>query len=220
MTSLTSEELGYYRLNRRAWALLAPVYDSATAPFSRLRYIVAELVPLAAGARVLDVATGTGAQAFAFAEKAREVVGVDISPAMLKIARRKNHRTNVSFQESDATCLPFSDGSFDVTSVSFALHEMPVSIGERTVREMVRVTRPGGSVVIVDYALPQSPIGRFVAYHAIRLYEGRTYAAFVRADRAALLGRAGIAGVEHHAALWGVAAVTLGRKPLGSQEGS
>ncbi|NUQ76844.1 MAG: methyltransferase domain-containing protein [Polyangiaceae bacterium] len=208
----TEEEQRYYALSRRVYAIFAHLYDAVTVPLQRLRPEVASAIELPPGARVLDVATGTGGQAFAFAEKAQEVVGVDLSDAMLRVARRKNRWPNLTFQKADAASLPFEDASFDASCVSFALHEMPKSIRERVVREMARVTKPGGPIIVVDYALPRNPITRSVVYHAVKLYERDHYASFVRSDLVALLKSAGIDFMEHRPALWGLAKITIGRR--------
>jgi demethylmenaquinone methyltransferase/2-methoxy-6-polyprenyl-1,4-benzoquinol methylase len=212
----TDEERAYYSFQRRAWAIFAPFYDAVVfLPFRRLRSEVAKVVQLPSGCRLLDVATGTGAQAFAFANRAREVVGIDMSEAMLRIARRKNRFSNVTFQQADAADLPFEDESFDASCVSFALHEMPSSIRDRVVREMARVTKPGGSVTIVDYALPRNRVASSLAYHVIRLYERDHYATFVKSDVAALLKNAGVELSEQRSALAGVATILTGRRSEG-----
>jgi ubiquinone/menaquinone biosynthesis C-methylase UbiE len=105
------EEREYYSLSRRVYEVFASFYDAVVFPIRGLRRKVASLVELRPGSRLLDVATGTGAQAFAFAEKAREVVGIDLSEAMLRIARRKNRFPNITFQQADAAELPFEDGT-------------------------------------------------------------------------------------------------------------
>lgn len=170
------------------------------------------MVGLGPGSRILDVATGTGAQAFAFADKAGEVVGIDLSEAMLRIARRKNRFPNVTFQQADAAELPFDDGAFDASGVSFALHEMPISIRERVIREMARVTKPGGSVTVVDYGLPQNRVASSLVFHIVKLYERDHYANFVRSDLGALLQSAGIEPSEHRSALRGLAKIVTGRR--------
>jgi demethylmenaquinone methyltransferase/2-methoxy-6-polyprenyl-1,4-benzoquinol methylase len=170
------------------------------------------MVDLPRGARLLDVATGTGQQAFAFAEKASEVVGIDLSEEMLRIAGRKNRFPNVSFKLADAAELPFENQSFDAACVSFALHEMPSSVRERVVREMARVTRPGGSITIVDYGLPKSPIASTLAFHIVKLYESEHYADFVKSDWRALLKSAGVEVSDARPALRGMARVMTGRR--------
>ena len=208
----TDEEASYYSLNRRVYAIFARFYDAVAFPLRRLRHEVASMVHLRPDSRLLDVATGTGAQAFAFADRVREVVGIDLSGAMLRIARRKNRFPNVTFLEADATALPFDDASFDATCVSFALHEMPSSIRERVIREMARVTMPGGSIIVVDYALPQGRAASALAFHVVKLYEPDHYASFVKSDLAALLESAGIEALDRRSMLFGLARVTVGRK--------
>lgn len=208
----TEEEDRYYSLSRRVYAIFAYVYDVVAFPLRGLRHEVADMVELSPGSRVLDVATGTGAQAVAFAGKAREVVGIDLSDAMLRIARRKNRFPNVTFQQADAVDLPFEDGSFDASCVSFALHEMPTSIRERVVREMARVTKPGGSVVVVDYALPRNHVTSTLAYHIIKLYERDHYATFMKSDLTALLEGVGVEVRDRRPALLGMVQIMIGRR--------
>ena len=208
----SQEERDYYSLQRRVYSLFAYVYDAVVFPFKRLRREVASMVDLRPGARLLDVATGTGQQAFAFAAKTREVVGIDLSEAMLRVARRKNCFPNVTFQQADATELPFEDASFDASCVSFALHEMPASVRERVVREMARVTKPGGSIIIVDYGLPRSHLASAIAFHIIRLYEHDHYKTFVKSDWRALLEGAGVEVSDERPALRGMARIMTGRR--------
>ncbi len=208
----TDEERAYYALSERVYRTFATFYDIVTVPFRAVRLTAASTVPIYPDARILDVATGTGAQARAFAARGGIVVGIDLSEAMLDVAQRKTSLKNVSFCRADAVDLPFPDQSFDLSSISFALHEMPRSIRERVVREMARVTKPGGSVILIDYALPENALGRGIVYQTVRLYECAPYTEFVRSDRSALLRRAGIEPVEHRAALLGAAAIDVGRR--------
>jgi demethylmenaquinone methyltransferase/2-methoxy-6-polyprenyl-1,4-benzoquinol methylase len=152
----------------------------------------------------LDVATGTGQQAFAFAKKGYEVIGVDLSEAMLNVAKKKNKYRNAKFEVADATNLPFEDNSFDVSSVSFALHEMPLSIREKVLKEMVRVTKQKGIVVVVDYDLPKNKLGRFLVYHFTVLYEPKYYKLFIKSDLEAILNKNGIEEIEKMTVLHGV----------------
>ena len=187
-------------------------------PIARLRRRVVRLAGVDPGSRVLDVATGTGAQALAFAAEAGEVVGVDISEAMLRIARRRNRFGNLNFREADATELPFQDGSFDVSCIAFALHEMPVSVRSAALHDMARVTRPTGTIIVVDYALPRNAFARAIVYRLVRLYERDHYADFVRSDLHALLHGAGI-GVrdERRALLGGARILVAGRNAAGTE---
>lgn len=88
MTELKDEEREYYSLVKKVFDILAPFYDIVAAPLSRLRGRIVDFTGAEKGSRILDVATGTGKQAFAFAEKGYDVTGIDLSEAMLKVARR------------------------------------------------------------------------------------------------------------------------------------
>jgi ubiquinone/menaquinone biosynthesis C-methylase UbiE len=189
---LTSEESEYYSLVKRVFDILAPFYDVVAAPLSRLRDTVVDFAGADRDSKILDIATGTGKQAFAFAKRGYQVIGVDLSEAMLKVAEKKNRYNNMIFQLADATSLPFPDNRFDVSTVSFALHDMPSTIREKALREMARVTRPEGTIIIVDYALPENKVGRFLIYHFVRLYEREYYSRFMKSNLAALLSESGI----------------------------
>lgn len=207
----TREERDYYALNARVYPWLSRVYDSVTLPLARLRRQVVEEAAPGDRARVLDVATGTGGQALAFAARAAEVIGVDISRDMLGRASGRNRFANLSFQQADATALPFPDGAFDVSCVSFAMHEMPVSVRQRALREMARVTGPGGTLVIVDYGLPRNGVAAWLVYRLVKLYERDHYAEFVRGDLPAFAGAAGLEVLTVRKVLLGCAQIVIAR---------
>ena len=108
--------------------------------------------------RALDSGTGTGALAFALAPLVREVVAVDVVPELLDEGRKRRARTRPtsSFREGDATALPFGDGEFDLAGSLRTLHHLPRP--ELAVAELVRVTRPGGIVLVVDQVAPIDPL--------------------------------------------------------------
>ncbi len=112
---LIDEKEEYYSLVKNVFKILAPFYDTVTMPFSRIRDKVVDFTNARNGSRILDVGTGTGKQAFAFAKKGYEVTGIDLSEAMLKVANKKNNYENVKFAVADASNLPFKDSSFDVS---------------------------------------------------------------------------------------------------------
>ena len=188
----TAEEERYYSLSGTAFKALAPFYDIVASPLVKARETVVDITGAPPGSSVLDVATGTGEQALAFAKRGYETIGVDLSDAMLKVAASKNRYAHAKFEVADATHLRFDDDSFDVSTISFALHDMPVTIREKVLREMVRVTKPEGVIVIVDYALPKSKIGRFLIYRLVSLYEDEYYQTFIEADLELLLAKTGI----------------------------
>ena len=106
--------------------------------------------------RVLDVATGTGHTAFAFAPHAQEVIATDITPEMLSEGeklRAENGFVDVTFQLADAHDLPFENDSFDIVTCRRAAHHF-VDVAQ-ALREMRRVLRSGGQLVIDDRSVPE-----------------------------------------------------------------
>jgi len=102
---------------------------------------------------VLDVACGPGLLACAFARVARHATGIDITPAMLEQARKAQQEqglANVSWKQGDVTRLPYPDGHFSIVSSRFVFHhlEEPLVV----LKEMKRVCKAGGRVVVADMA--------------------------------------------------------------------
>jgi ubiquinone/menaquinone biosynthesis C-methylase UbiE len=96
---------------------------------------------------MLDVACGPGFVVGAFAPHVRHATGIDVTPAMIEIARRVD-APNVDFRVGDVRTLPFADASFDVVTCRYVFHhlERPLDV----LREMARVCRPGGRVLVAD----------------------------------------------------------------------
>src|SRR5262245_52512858 len=108
--------------------------------------------------RVLDVACGPGIVVEALARSAGEVVGCDITPAMLEKARERCDRAglaNTLFKAGRAEALPFEDASFDVVVSRSAVHHFPDPTA--AFREMARVVRSGGRVITVDVQSAEAP---------------------------------------------------------------
>jgi demethylmenaquinone methyltransferase / 2-methoxy-6-polyprenyl-1,4-benzoquinol methylase len=118
----------------------------------------ADLAGVGAGSRALDVATGTGDLAIELAARGASVIGVDFSPAMLDLARGK--APDVDFEEGDALALRFADGEFDAATVGFGARNFADL--DKGLRELARVTKPGGRVVVLEITTPQrAPLSWF-----------------------------------------------------------
>ena len=106
--------------------------------------------------RVLDVCSGTGDLAFEIRRRWEcSVTATDFAYRMIRRARAKaRRRAGVEFQQADATRLPFRDDTFDACAVAFGLRN--VADTDAGIREMARVVKPGGRVVILDFATPPS----------------------------------------------------------------
>lgn len=202
----------YYSYIKKWFTRLAPIYNIVDIFIAGLRDKVADFTNARKDSKILDVATGTGKQAFAFAKRGYKVVGIDLSEDMLKVAKKKNKYENLKFEVADATNIPFEDSEFDVSCVSFALHDIPLTIREKVLEEMVRVTKPKGIIVIVDYALPKSRIGRFLIYLFVKSYETKYYPEFIKSDIKALLRKLGIEIQNELPVFFGAGRILKGKK--------
>jgi demethylmenaquinone methyltransferase / 2-methoxy-6-polyprenyl-1,4-benzoquinol methylase len=105
--------------------------------------------------RILDLAAGTGASSVSLARSGAEVVAADFSPGMIAEGRRRHHSIpNLTFVEADATDLPFADDEFDAVTMSFGLRN--VNEPKKALGELLRVTKPGGRIVVCEFSHPPS----------------------------------------------------------------
>jgi demethylmenaquinone methyltransferase/2-methoxy-6-polyprenyl-1,4-benzoquinol methylase len=137
---------------------IAGVYDLMNSVMTagmhqRWRERSVELARVGPGSRALDVATGTGDLAVALRTAGADVVGCDFSEEMLARARLKE--PSVKFEWADALALPYEDNSFDAATVGFGARNFS-DLG-KGLREMARVVRPGGRVVVLEITTPQRP---------------------------------------------------------------
>jgi demethylmenaquinone methyltransferase/2-methoxy-6-polyprenyl-1,4-benzoquinol methylase len=134
---------------------VAPRYDITNTVLSlgqdhRWRRRTRQCLELKPGDRVLDLAAGTGVSTVELARGGATAVACDFSLGMLRAGRMKRRR--VRFVAGDAARLPFGDGVFDAVVISFGLRN--VSDVPRALREMARVVRPGGRLVICEFSRP------------------------------------------------------------------
>ena len=154
------------------WDRVAGLYDWVELTNRRVNSAaavrVARLVP--EGARVLDCAAGTGLCALAAARRADSVLCTDLSQAMLSRAEKKARKqglSNICFAVRDLTALPEGNGSFDVVIAANVLHLLPEP--ETAVRELWRVTAPGGRLILPTYLQGKAE----AAYGTmIKIYQG------------------------------------------------
>jgi ubiquinone/menaquinone biosynthesis C-methylase UbiE len=192
---------------------MAPGYDRLERLLAGVRTQVVEMAAAPRGTRVLDAATGTGNQALVFARSGCEVTGIDLSEEMIRIASAKNGGGRTTFLNADASDMPFTDGSFDLSAISFALHDMPSPIREAVLGELVRVTAPGGTIMVVDYEIPHDLIHRLFIRLMLSRYENVYVPAYFGYDLEGALQGLGASIEEKRLVLRGVGKVLKCRKP-------
>ena len=116
----------------------------------RWRHAVARALDVRSGQRVLDLAAGTGTSSEPFHDAGVHVVAADFSLGMLRVGKKR--RADLSFAAADATRLPFQDNAFDAVTMSFGLRNVVDVDG--ALRELHRVTRPGGRLVVCEFSHP------------------------------------------------------------------
>jgi SAM-dependent methyltransferase len=180
----------------------AEIYDQLFVPalFGPWGGIIADMAGMGSGDRVLDVACGTGALACAALERVGprgSVMGIDINPDMLSVARRKSER--IEWHEGRAESLPFDDASFDAVGSQFGM--MFFEDRAAALREMMRVLKPGRRMAVaVCGAVEDSPGYGLLADLLQRIFGQRVAdsfrAPFVLGDSAQLRSTCTEAGLD------------------------
>lgn len=185
------------------------------------------------GMRVLDLAAGTGTSSVEYAADGAEVVACDFSTGM--VAEGKRRHPEIAFVAGDATALPFADESFDVVTISYGLRNVQDAVG--ALREMARVTRPGGRAVVAEFSTPAwRPFRSLYRFYlgtalpvAARLvsssteaydYLGESILAWPDQEGlAALMQKAGWRGVGYKNLSGGIVAIHRATRPTGPVTG-
>jgi len=162
------------------FATIAPRYDLVNdlQSFGLHRYWKRRLVRLAApqpGERALDLCCGTGDIAFTLARHGAAVVGLDFSEPMLAVARGKSKvqspksKVGISdpnFIQGDAQRIPFPDNQFEIVTIGYGLRNL--ASWEAGLSEMLRVAKPGGRLLVLDFGKPQNPLWRGLYFSYLR----------------------------------------------------
>ncbi len=152
--------MGIRNVVQRQFGPVAAEYAASVVHASGPDLAVLVDVAAAAGAqRALDVGCGAGHTALAIAPHVASVVALDLAEAMLDQARHlavERGVTNMAFQSGDAEHLPFPDESFDLVTSRYAAHHFPRPAV--ALREIARVLRPGGILLLVDVVAPPEPL--------------------------------------------------------------
>ena len=191
------------------------------------RRVTRAAVAAGPGMRVLDLAAGTGTSSVEYAADGAEVVACDFSTGMVAEGRRRH--PGIAFVAGDATALPFADSSFDAVTISYGLRNVQDTVG--ALKEMARVTRPGGRLVVAEFSTPaRRPLRSVYRFYlgtalpaAARLVSSDTEAYDYLAETilawpdqeglAALMQQAGWRGVGYKNLSGGIVAVHRATRP-------
>jgi len=189
-----------------------------------------QCLQLVRGQSVLDLAAGTGVSTVELARGGVRAVACDFSLGMLRAGRARKRRRNVPYVAGDAVQLPFADACFDAAVISFGLRN--VSDVPRALREMARVVRPGGQLVICEFSRPTWRPFRYVYLNYLMralpwiarrvssnadayVYLAESIRAWPAQDAlAATVADAGWASVRHRNLTGGIVALHMAERPL------
>ena len=215
---------------------IAGVYDPMNLVISafqepRWRGRAVRLTGVKPGDRLLDVATGTGKVAADLHRRAQpggSVLAVDISPGMIRVARKRfGDRPGLDFVVGDAMALPTEDGTFDAATIAFGMRNLPDY--RQGFAELARSVRPGGRVVCLEIARPRRRLARMLQFWFDRIVpivgrvagQGGAYGYLVRSvkgypdpDRIAEVMRdAGLEDVSWQGMTGGIVTLHVGTVP-------
>jgi ubiquinone/menaquinone biosynthesis C-methylase UbiE len=149
---------------------IAKKFDIMAEPFiSSLRQIGMKLYPPKEGLHVLDVGCGTGTNLVLYHEAGCRVFGIDSSASMLDEAKKKLY-DNAELLLGSASEMHFPDKSFDLVICVLALHEMPLITRSHVMDEIVRVLKPDGRILLIDYHFGSISFPKGWMYKAVTCY--------------------------------------------------
>ena len=122
------------------------------------RKIATKIIDPNPGMKILDLAAGTGSSSRPLKDKGADVIPLDFSKGMIEAGKKRN--PDLPFIQGDALNLPFKDNEFDVTTISFGLRNTQNI--DKALTESLRVTKPGGRMVVVEFSHPTNKILRTI----------------------------------------------------------
>ncbi len=223
----------------RMFDSIAPTYDKLNHTLSlgidkRWRKTAVDALGKRRPGLILDVATGTGDFAMLMAERIRplHITGADISEGMMAVGREKVKKAGlqdtISFQKEDCLSLSFPDGSFDAVTAAYGVRNFQDL--DKGLREMRRVLKPGGHLLIVELTSPRCfpmkqlfwlyahvvmpLVGRLVSHNASAYtYLPASMEAFPQAEEMeTIIKRAGFTEVEWRRFTFGISTMYLAKK--------
>ena len=182
----------------------------------RWREMIVDWIDPQPGEKILDICSGTGTLAVMVAKRLGgrgKVVGLDLSPAQLRVAKEKEKPQGLHFLEGDAQKIPFSDSCIDKGVICTALHEMPQEVRKNVLSEAYRVIRPGGRMVNVEQNEPERKWkAKLFDFLESLSPEYITYKNLLKCGLTEEIKRAGFRVVETTTTLWEFMQIVLAEK--------
>jgi demethylmenaquinone methyltransferase/2-methoxy-6-polyprenyl-1,4-benzoquinol methylase len=190
------------------------------------RKVATKIIDPKSGMKILDIAAGTGSSSRPLKDAGADVIPLDFSKGMIEAGRKRN--PDLPFTQGDALNLPFKDNEFDVTTISFGLRNTQNT--EKALAESLRVTKPGGRMVVVEFSHPTNKLFRNIymnylmkALPKIAKATSSNPAAYIylaesimawpnQKDLAAQMSKVGWQRVEWHNLTFGITAIHVGFK--------
>jgi SAM-dependent methyltransferase len=187
--SVTASNYGDYQ---RLFFARPDIADSDYDRFAALRARIVDLARPDLTQPVLDVCTGSGWQARAFADAGcKWVTGIDLVPERIAGASARHHHLDIAFRAMDASRLEFEASHFQCATLTFGLHDMPPCVRAMTIREVARVTRE--RVVIAEPRPPSNTLARSVYGFVGQLIDESFYfSEWTRVNPDDLIGSSGL----------------------------
>ena len=182
----------------------------------RLRELIIEWIDPQPGEKILDICSGTGTLTIMIAKRQRgtgKVVGVELSPAQLRTARKKEKPKGLHFLEGDAQNIPFSDFYFDKGVIFGALHEMPQEVRRDVLSEAYRTIKPGGKIVNVEQNKPEQK-WKVLLFDFLERFnpEYTTYKDMLKCGQTNEIKRAGFRIIRTNTTCWEFLQIVLAEK--------
>lgn len=138
----------------------------------RLNRWLAAYLPVEAGSEILDVGCGTGLLTAEIARRhfRSRVTGIDASPSMIAVAGRKRSLANCSYRVALAESLPFAAAAFDFVTSALFFHHVYCRLKKICLREIYRVLKPGGRLLLADMDTPYTPLGWALSLGAWKIF--------------------------------------------------
>lgn len=186
----------YEKAIKLKFRLVAKFYDLADLVFifdkeTNPRHALARKIPNEA-LHILDACVGTANSSIIVAEAndQNEIIGIDLSPDMIAVAKKKIQKRgimNIHIRRMDATEMSFQDGEFDIAMISFGLHELGYELMIDILKEMHRVLKDGGKLYIIDYEREDGLIKNLMFSIYLKIFEPKHMPQFLKYDWVELL---------------------------------